>query len=140
SCAIIGNTANQYDGGAVYASGGNVQFDNCLVAGNQASNGGGFAGNGNIVITSSTIVDNKAISRGGGIQRTQGGGGSVVNTILWRNTAPNGAQIVLMSGGAHFDVAYCDVQGGQAGVALDAGAVLNWNAGNIATDPAFIDA
>jgi hypothetical protein len=140
SCTIIGNTANQYDGGAVYASGGNVQFDNCLVAGNQASNGGGFAGNGNIVITNSTIVDNKAISRGGGIQRTQGGGGSVVNTILWRNTAANGGQIALMSGGAHLDVAFCDVQGGQVGVAIDAGAVLNWNAGNIAVDPAFVDA
>jgi hypothetical protein len=136
----LANTANVYDGGAVYASGGLVQFDNCLVAGNEASNGGGFAGNGNIVITSSTIVDNRANSRGGGIQRTQGGGGSVVNSILWGNTAPNGAQIVLASGGAHIDVAYCDVQGGQAGVAVDAGDVLNWNAGNIAVDPAFVDA
>jgi hypothetical protein len=138
SCAIVANTASQFDGGAVYTSGSNVRFDDCLVAGIVASNGGGFAGNSQLTISSSTVVGNRAGARGGGIAHT-GPQGLVVNSVLWGNTAPDGAQIVLMNSGAGISVSYCDVQGGQAGITIDPGSTLTWGAGNIAVDPAFVD-
>lgn len=142
NCVILSNTALQFSGGAVYMSAGGegATFDNCLVAGNTAgASGGALAGNGTFVLSNMTIVGNHAGLRGGGIDRTQGGQGSIINSILWGNTAASGAQISLSGSSAGFSVQWCDSQGGQAAVAVDPGALLTWGAGNIALDPQFVD-
>jgi len=68
------------------------------------------------------------------------GHAQLINCVLWGNTSPQGPQISLV-GDNPFDVtvAYCDVQGSEADVFVQAGFTLNWGPGNIDADPLFED-
>ena len=50
------------------------------------------------------------------------------NSILWNNTSPSGTAIEVQNG--PLDIAWCDVQGGQASVTLGASGTLIWGPGN----------
>jgi hypothetical protein len=66
---------------------------------------------------------------------------TIVNTIFWRNLAPNGKEIALTSttNPSTCTISYSDVDGGQTSCYVEAGCTLNWGAGMITADPAFGD-
>ena len=135
NCIVSGNVADEYGGGIRSCS---APISNCLISHNTAGIAGGGLARCRTVVRNCTIATNHALLGGGyymGIADT----GSLVNSILWGNTAATGAAIALESN-AYVDVAYCDVQGGQADVYYpDPNSTLVWGAGNVAVDPRFVD-
>jgi predicted outer membrane repeat protein len=135
-CVIRGNQSPW--GGGVFCGSGRPRIVNCGLYGNTAEHGGAI-GVGSYswpTITNSTIAHNTASDYGGGIDCINCIS-KMTNTILWDNTAPQGAQISLRSGASH-TISWCDVEGGQAAVYVSA-STLNWGAGNIQADPQFAD-
>ena len=139
---ITGNSTGQADGGGIecnyYAS---PAIINNLVAGNVASRGGGgicadfFC---SPTITNNTISGNSA-SNGGGIRSYSASSPTMVNNILWDNTAPVGKDGYL-GGDPNYStltIRYCDVEGGQASIYVNTGSTLHWEEGNIDADPLF---
>ncbi len=132
---IRGNQATY--GGGMY----NIYFTNpslvsVMISGNRASNiGGGIYQGGHVIstLTNATISGNQAYS-GGGIFFDYGND-QVRNTILWGNTAVDGAQVYKVSGVVTFT--HSNIQG-----AFSSG---SWNAslgadggGNLDADPLFL--
>lgn len=141
--AFLGNGALY--GGAVYLSETktNPAFMNCLFSGNgAASNGGALY----VYNNAAASLTNCTFSGNSGNASTGYGGAidiylatvTAVNGVLWGNTAPNGSQ-VAMAGGT-LTISYCDVQGGQDGINQEGSSILTWGAGNLNTNPAFVDA
>jgi parallel beta-helix repeat protein/predicted outer membrane repeat protein len=92
-CKIINNNASNGDGGGVciigeHSSGDDNEFFNNLIAVNTASgNGGGIYTERSFVSYNNTIADNQAqYGAGGGIFNSFSTA-TIVNTILWGNTA-----------------------------------------------------
>ncbi|HAQ20880.1 MAG TPA: hypothetical protein DCR40_16855 [Prolixibacteraceae bacterium] len=124
---------NTYVGGTcagggmfLYNTGG--KFRNNVIVGNQATRGGGItiADNSGVpsVLINNTITGNKATTSGAGLY-INSAKADVVNTIIWGNTAPNGASIYRE--GSTLTVKYSDVQG----------STLWPGEGNINTNPMF---
>jgi hypothetical protein len=122
---IVGNRAGG-NGGGIYVSGTGPILANNFVAANKAAKGGGlylssgFSG----LPTGNTIVANVATSAGGGMY-LQSASVSISNSILWQNSAINGAQIASV-GATTSMLSYCDIEGGWNGTT------------NLDTDPAFM--
>jgi len=140
---ISENVALDGGGIACYASCSPLLTNNTIV-GNRAGYGGGIycSSESNIAVIHCTLSNNSAYSYGGGICSYQDCDTSIVNTILWGNVAPNGAEVCL---GNQFHpststISSSDVSGGQAGVFIGPLSILNWGFGNIDADPLFIDA
>ena len=152
NCRLSGNIANSYGGGIYNLAGSNPNIANCQLSGNSASYGGGIynyksepniancqlSGNSashlggairnytaNPTLTNCTITGNSA-SSGGAMANGYSSSPTVTNCILWGNTAPIDPQISNYYSSTI--VTYSDVQGGHTG------------AGNIDTDPLFVDA
>lgn len=140
-CTFVANSATDFGGGIyISASAGHVlQIDTSLFAGNVAREGAGIAGQASLTISGCTIVGNSATTFGGGVQRHFGGSGTLTDSIVWGNTAPNGPQLALIGGSQPLAVRYCDVQGGQALAYVASGTTLTWGAGNLDLDPRFAD-
>ncbi|MBA7707776.1 hypothetical protein ES703_116658 [subsurface metagenome] len=89
------------------------------------------------------MSDNTASCDGGGIYSFLDSNPTIVNCILWGNTATRGNEIALALnidpwGGtipSSITVSYSDVQGGSAAVHVDPNCTLNWGLGNIDIDP-----
>lgn len=147
NCVIIDNQAH-FDGGAITCYKDNISISNCLIAGNRADGtfGGGFGGGidssrSTPTVMNCTLTGNSAV-RGGAFYEF-GGSATIINSILWGNTAPEGPEIKLNSHPSKSTsllVSYSDIQGGTTLVDVDPGCTLNWSLGNIDTDPLFIDA
>ncbi len=109
---------------------------NNVVAKNTTSTDGGglYCRYDKCVLQNNVIADNTAASRGGGVYaiNAQFDQPEVTSSILWGNTAAQGAQIYLDPnpgyGPSLITVAYSDVEGGWEGT------------GNINEPPKFIDA
>lgn len=90
-CRIQGNRSNG-SGGGIFAYG-YITVKNCLISDNQAGTGGAVSSPGSVDafadIEHCTIVNNHADARGGGFF----GSGRVKNSILWGNSATDGAQL-----------------------------------------------
>jgi len=122
SPAIRGNTISNNlasDGGGIlcdYSSpaiSGNIITGNSAIFGISRKGGGILCGNNsNPPISNNTISNNSASHYGGGIY-CNSSSPTVMNTILWGDTAPNGSEIYVYSGNPI--VTYCDVQGGWEG-------------------------
>ena len=115
------------DGGAIACYDSYPLIKNNLFIGNSAYRGGAiycyFVAP---TLINNTIVGNSAVSEGGGIFVDNCIlDVDIVNTILWGNTAPSGAQIGE-DGGPFVDITYSDIQGGFSGT------------GNIDADPIFV--
>jgi hypothetical protein len=92
-------------------------------------------------IINNTITGNSA-KYGGGIYAREYAHLILVNNILWGDTSEVGSEINLRninSDPCTVTVAYCDVQGGESGVYVEPGCVLNWGEGNLDSDPIFRD-
>ncbi|HRX84506.1 MAG TPA: NlpC/P60 family protein, partial [Phycisphaerae bacterium] len=106
-------------GGGLRAENAQTTLRNALLTGNIATSGGGvYVSGGSLGVAGCTLVDNTATSAGAIL--SSGASVAVANSILWANgAAPLSGSMVVTSS---------NVEGGQAG------------AGNIADDPAFVDA
>ncbi len=141
-CIIAGNSA--YAGGGAnffgYIYGSNPIITNCVIAGNTAEHGGGLccSGKTNATISHCTITDNLSNGCGGGVSCYEGIA-TVSNCIIWGNTAHYGQQLHLKFNGSNLTISYSDVQEGQSGVYVEPGCTLNWDVGNIDSDPYFVN-
>lgn len=156
-CSFINNLATR-GGGAIDGSGASALFSNCLFARNSATNGGAVYSSSADQPTSQTFtncsfVSNSASVSGGTFYNLMLLDESVTfantlkinytelrNCIVWNNTAPDSPlfkkQSIRLSVGAdirnYFFAGYSDLQ--------DLSALWGPGAGNINTDPHFVDA
>ena len=157
-CFITDNSSAG-SGGGVYFGGdpSQPQFKNCLVKGNAAVlDGGGIVSYWNAAptISNCTIANNRAFDpdntnhgRGGGLSCSYESQTTLIDSILWDNTATSGHQLSIGSDDdpAYLDrpatltVSYCDIQGNRSAgsVYIEPGRTLNWGNGNIDADPLF---
>jgi hypothetical protein len=96
SSRITGNSASNNGGGFAGAVGSLTLLTNSVVTGNTALQGGGGATGGTIRSVGSTISDNTALTNGGGLIIS--GAGRLVDTVVTRNRAQNGAGVYLVNG------------------------------------------
>lgn len=88
-------------------------------------------------------MGNSASSSGGALSADENSDLSVVNSVLWGNSAPAGPEVYIgnwSSSTSSVTISCCDVDGGQPSVHISSGCTLNWGAGNIDDDPLFADA
>jgi len=149
NCVIRGNHANR-GGGLYLASIDTLDVVQCEVTGNTADDaGGGIWLNGAFpLFRRCTISGNSAVTYGGGIVCTVWSTAEIIDSIMWSNTAANGPQIALLMAfsmdpsflASELTVGFSDVQGGGGAAYVEAGQALNWNPGNIDSDPRFLNA
>jgi len=142
---IFQNSAGIHGGGLYTENSYSTVMINCLVWGNNAGDcGGGFYNRDRCesTIINSTICSNSASEYGGGLYTLENSYMSVINTILWNNSSPNGPAIHIGNPKhpSTVDIAFSDVEGGQAAVFVKNGSTLNWGDGMIDADPLFVDA
>lgn len=145
---IVENIANRQGGGIV------IQDDNgqstfpmdITIANNVIANnivetrlGGGIAYlfRGNVTVRGCTITGNTATNANGILVTGLAATLNLENTIIYRNENPAGSSEAFLNAGSTTNVAWCDVEGGQATFLTGGGAVLNWGAGNIDANPLF---
>ena len=137
NCEIMGNTAKRW-GGGVHCDTASATLTNCIIARNSTPGiGGGMFcpyQNSFITLSNCTVWGNSAAQSGGGI-KCWGGSATVMNSILWANTAPNGPEISLQAAGRS-SLTYSNIAGGKVGIHVQGG-TLNWGEGNIDADPLF---
>jgi len=127
-CFFAENEAGA-SGGAIYFAGSDQQTSfspyvyNCLFTGNMASRDGGAVSSNwfaEPVISNSTIADNHAtgaIGYGGGIYCGTDSNTVIIDSIIWGNTAIDGAQIAVGTGfiehgsrPSRLNISYSDIQ------------------------------
>lgn len=59
------------------------------------------------------------------------------NSVLWNNSAPQGPEVAVRFPPCEATIRYCNVRGGQQFIAVDPGAKLNYETGNINANPLF---
>jgi parallel beta-helix repeat protein len=120
--AVQGSNNRYARGGALYLSNSNPNLINNTITGNTVGTGGTYY----------------IVLEGGGIYAYQSDP-TIVNSILWNDTP----QEIFVSSDSYvvsaITVAYSDVQGGQAGIVTNDSATVNWEQGNIDSDPRFTD-
>lgn len=116
---VIAANTGRYGGGIVLNYSGAIIRNN-LIAGNsggQDYGGGGIwvnrDGPAPIVVENNTIIDNASALDGGGLL-VWSTSATVLNNVLWGNTATSGMQISLRGSGSAA-VTFCDVQGAWPG-------------------------
>jgi hypothetical protein len=152
---IKDNNAMTSGGGAYFTGNSEPNMHNCLITNNNAnSDGGGVSANWNVMLMLSNCTMTNNTASGIGFASGYGGALScaydanitILNSILWNDTAAYGPEISIGNSsdsadkrGAKVSVSYSDVKGGAAGAFVDTphGCILNWGAGNINTNPLF---
>ena len=144
---FTGNTAVSYAAGGGFSRGSIGTVSNCLFASNIANTGGGGWNSGGVSVWSwsnvdfmnCTFADNSA-SYGAGLTVIGGGSATTTNCIFWGNSTDQIALDTLNGVGGTLTVNYCDVQDGEDSVkVISSLSTLNWDEGNIDTDPFFVD-
>jgi len=135
ACVINNNYSNFY-GGAISCANSICNITNNLIVDNSSFWGTGALYGSNsctLMVKNSTICGNKvtsSISKGGGI-RCNNSYSLVTNTIFWNNI-PNQ---ILLENGASIDIAHSDIQGGEAGIVNNDNGTVDWQDGNIDSEP-----
>ena len=149
-CLFLGNVAG-FGGGLANVTA-NSTVVGCAFIGNSASDAGGMLNvESSPAVTNTVFIDNTAVFEGGGLyshdlscpivtnctftgnSAATGGGlrtaalsdALVSNTILWANAAPEGPEISLFLLST-ISVAYSNVQGGLAAIAVDRTSSVTW--------------
>jgi nitrous oxidase accessory protein NosD len=152
-CVLAGNAAPDQAGGAVSVSdGAHVDLRRCVVAENVAAFGGGlnvtggYWGAGSASVVECTFAGNAAtgsvgIGKGDSLRVLHGGQLVVRDTIVRDDPQTSATPVHVNHAGTQAEFTYCDVEGGEAGVAVggSGGALLTWGPGNIDADPLFKD-
>lgn len=140
ACTLSGNTAS-WSGGGIFCEQSSPAITNCTIRGNSALtyNGGGIccSANASPVITHCTLTGNTAASFGGGIYCRNSCSPSVINSILWDDSASGGPEVSIDDACA-LTVSYSDIEGGQAAIAIGPDCSVNWGSGNMDADPLFV--
>jgi parallel beta-helix repeat protein len=146
SLSIMNNTichnASPEDGGGIYLNSvNNGLIINNMIHGNTCEEDG--AGIVSVATTmavmNNTVTGNAAKRKGGGMAFKGDGYFQMIgNSIFWDNQAQTGPEIHL-GGHTILRTGYSIVQGGQAGIHVGDGAVLDWGPGMIQSDPRFAD-
>jgi len=136
NCVIKGNKADHNGGGLFDVIG---QITNCIITGNEAGEFGGGAACCTSSVTNCTFSKNSAKQAGGAVYSQLGRDFILNNCILWADFAPQGAELASGNGKpSRIIISYSDVQGGEA-ACYDPYEMIEWNEGNIDTDPLFVD-
>ncbi len=159
NCLITGNSSAGSGGGVYFGGAPSLpRLNNCAVRGNTAVlDGGGIVSYWltTPTISNCTIADNAVRDasntkkgRGGGLACSFESRTTLINSIVWGNTAAEGNQLSLGSTYEEFyidrpatlTVSYCDIQGGKGrnAVHVEPKRILNWLSGNINADPLFV--
>jgi parallel beta-helix repeat protein len=159
NCVITGNTA--VTGGGVFNGlQGYTTMRNCMIRDNEADYGGGvwcgnsfFLFNSELSMDNCTVTGNTADYDGGGIYCYGSGSGygignalRLTNSICWGDSDAQGYEVYISGHatdpnrcGATVSVSYSDVEGGRTfGIYVGSNCPLDWGAGNIGTNPAFV--
>jgi hypothetical protein len=86
------------------------------------------------------VVKNAA-GTGGALRCVDEGKATIENSIIWSNHAAKGTQIAVESSPfstSEVTIGHSDVQGGISSVHVDPCSILNWDGGNINSDPCFV--
>ncbi len=94
TCTLTGNSVSSSGGGAFYST-----LNNCMLTGNSAGNGGGASAS---LLNNCTLTGNSAQVNGGGVSPDGYASSSLINCIVYFNTAPVGANYDSYS-----DLNYC---------------------------------
>ncbi|MBN2055325.1 right-handed parallel beta-helix repeat-containing protein, partial [bacterium] len=137
---IMSNTCSSQGGGIAVDGASNPVITNNLVAGNLcgSTTGGGamdFRDSSVVVVADNTVTGNESDFIGG-VYGSYSVDVTFINTIVWGNTGSTVNEVGLDQNST-FSFSYSDVAGGQAGVYVEPGSLLNWMAGNIDLDPLF---
>ena len=152
-----------YQGGGMYIEGSSPSIRNSVFTGNTGGFGGAIAlYNSDAIISNSLIYENTGWDIGGGIYYGSYGGTlsdvlirnstiakntgegiygykgnmNLFDTIVWGNDVSY-LDIQIALGKSSMLVDYSDIEGGEAGIYVDAYGVLNWGDNNIFDDPEF---
>jgi len=143
---IIVRNSGDPTGGGIAARLSSPRIWNNVIAYNHAESAGGglyFSSVSTSDVLCNTICTNTTGEEGsgGGIYCRDRCSLDITNTILWGNVAPMGPSLRIDSGESPswVSVNYCDIEGGQSSVSVDAGNTLHWMSGMLDSDPRFID-
>ncbi len=129
------------NGGGVYCDGASsLLLVNSYINQNTGLSGGGVyvTDDTELTVVNCTVRSNSVSGYGGGITCMNSTiPATVVNSIFWSNSAPDGPAIALLTDGqpASMNISYSDVQSGQPSVYLDTGSSLTWGSGMMEVDP-----
>ncbi len=126
NCIFTGNTADWEGGGICNDNFSSSKLLNCVFTENKAGQRGGAIYNEYIssgALTNCTLADNTA-DDGGGIYNGRYSNPTIINSIIWGNSAATHPQIYNSTSNPH--ISYTDIEGGFAGT------------GNIDSDPIFV--
>lgn len=142
NCNIKANSA-RFGGGAIYCSAASPKISNCLIVENQAPQGGAIYSHnvGSPVVSGCTISQNIATLSAGAIHCYEASNLMLENTILWQNVAPYASEILVGNGGTtitQLRISYCDIEEPLSSVINESGGIIDWQSGNISTDPCFV--
>jgi len=137
---ITGNTVSINGGGIYCKLDPSPSLQNVIITGNTAAQWGGgmFCFSSNPSLQDVTIADNNSTSAGGGIYCYDNSNPILKNTILWNDT-PQEIYFHPVLNPNSITISYSDIQGGEAGIVTNGNGTVNWNDGNINSDPLFVD-
>ncbi len=139
---ITDNEASHAGGGILSSSDKESTISNNIIANNHAGfQGGGIYSSGVQVMVNNTIYGNSAEVRGGGVSCEEGPS-TVVNSILWDNSAPLGREVYLgyvIPLPSVLHIRYSLLEGGGDSVYVEPGCILNVGPGMIDSNPLFAD-
>ena len=122
NCIIRNNNAGDWGGGVTFYYTGNSILRNCLIINNFSDEGGGVYGFYSAIIQNCTIARNSAFSDGGGV-KFEGTAPSVINSIVYNNTANDTNHLNYTDMNATYTCTYPELSG----------------TGNITNSPIFVD-
>ncbi len=137
-CTFRGNVAG-YAGGGVMNFSSSPLMSNCLFDGNSAgSYGGGMLSysRSRPIVRNCTFHDCSA-SNGGGAFYCYESSLTLLNSILWGNSAQVGPAAALYAGSV-LGLSFSDVEGGEVAVHASDGCERRWGEGNMDVDPLFV--
>ena len=145
---ITGNTATgtgylYYGGGGISCEESNPSLTNVIITGNTSYLlGGGIYSwsNSYLGLTNVTITGNTSeyYDGGGGISCWDNSTVSIINCILWNDT-PHEIAFYYYGEPNLIYISYSDIQGGLSGIDTNNNGTVNWQTGNINSNPLFIN-